>query len=101
MRWPEIFAIPPFAKIEGQKLSMSETDPKINRGFGFGKFRENFGYLAELSKLLTERIALVFTLKTGMIRDYLLIVRVFNITLPHTLSSFCTFTFVSYQINIF
>ena len=68
MRWPEIFVIPSLAKIDLTGILTVENLSKINRGFGFGNFRENlpklfryfksFGYLAEVSKLLTERRAL-------------------------------------------
>ena len=42
MHWPEIFVIPSFAKINLTGIPVSETDPKINKGFGFGNFRETY-----------------------------------------------------------
>ena len=41
LRLPKIFGLLTFAKIEGPKLSMPKTDPKINRGFERPKLSRN------------------------------------------------------------
>ena len=41
MRWPEIFVIPSFAKVESPKILTVENHPKISRLISAFNFRES------------------------------------------------------------
>ena len=74
LSWPEIFVISSFAKIDLTGIPVSETDPKINRGFGFGNFRQSVKETNEIIEIFDicqkcRKYTSIFKNSTGSIKN--------------------------------